>query len=138
MDIKFSDIENAFEFVSSSSPYMHSAILCRETGQTYYHSEMGDLDEMPDGWESNDRYITIPHKNELDLGRDLVFRFIEEKLPNEIEKVGNMFRNRGAYSRYKAFLERKNLLDEWFVYENENTKIALAKWCKENGIECAG
>ena len=46
--IKFSDIQDAFLFVSSSGYGMHTAILCKDTGQILYHSEMGDLDEIDD------------------------------------------------------------------------------------------
>ena len=46
--IKFSEIEDAFFFVSSDSYGMHTALLNKDTGQVYYHSEMGDLDEIDD------------------------------------------------------------------------------------------
>ena len=48
---------------------MHEAYLCKETGQIFYTSEMGDSDELPEDIEDPDRYITIPHNRIKDGGR---------------------------------------------------------------------
>lgn len=42
----FDDIYNAFLFVSSDSYGMNRALLCLDNGEIYFHSEMGDLDEL--------------------------------------------------------------------------------------------
>ena len=47
MPIQYADIENAFTFVSMGQMYMNSAYLCRETGQIFYTTEMGESDELP-------------------------------------------------------------------------------------------
>jgi len=44
--LEFSDIEDAFLFVSSAGYGMHSAVLCKDTGRILSRSEMGDLDEI--------------------------------------------------------------------------------------------
>ena len=88
--MKFDDIEMAFEYVSSEQPFMHSAYISRKTGQVYYVSELGDSDELPDDIDDEDLYVSIPHKNDLDLGRKLVFNFVAESLPSDIDEVSNM------------------------------------------------
>ncbi len=138
MAVSFSDIENAFLFVSMDQQFMHMAYLCKETGQIFYTSEMGDSDELPDDIDDPDKYITIPHKNELDLGKDLVIEFTSEYLPGELERVYSIFRHKSAYSRYKDLLESKGVLKNWYEYENERQKVALKKWCKENKIQIEG
>ena len=50
----------------------------------------------------------------------------------------SIFRRKGAYSRYKDFLESKGVLENWYEYENERQKVALKEWCKENNIEVKG
>jgi hypothetical protein len=137
MAITFDDIENAFMFVSMDQPYMHGAYLCKETGQMFYTSEMGDSDELPDDIDEP-KYISIPHKNELDLGKALVIEFVSEFLPEELDRVYSIFRRRGAYSRYKELLSEKGLLDKWYKFEDERQKAALKDWCAENGIEIEG
>jgi hypothetical protein len=105
MAVSFDDIENAFFFVSMDQQYMHSAYLCKETGKIFYTSEAGDSDELPDDIDDPDKYITIPHKNELDLGKALVIEFTSEYLPEELDTVYSIFRRKGAYSRYRDLLE---------------------------------
>jgi hypothetical protein len=81
MTISFDDIENAFFFVSMDQQGMHNAYLCKETGQIFYTSEIGDSDELPEDVEDPDKYITIPHKNDLELGKNLVIEFTSKYLP---------------------------------------------------------
>ena len=135
--MKYSDIEDAFQFVSSAQPFEHSAYLKKETLETYYVSEMGDSDELPGDLEENDNYVGIPHKNDLDLGLNLVLSFISAKLPNELEKVRGIFRSRGAYARFKDLLEQKGQLEVWYEYEKKATEEALREWCKESGVTLA-
>ena len=104
-----------------------------------YGSEMAGIDEIED--EDNldwDQCIEIPHKNDLGLGKNLVFEFVEEYLPNDYERVRQMFRRKGAYSNYKALLERRGLLEKWYDIENSREEQALRRWCKENEIELEG
>ncbi|MBW2663084.1 MAG: hypothetical protein JRD93_14090 [Deltaproteobacteria bacterium] len=135
MKIRFDDIENAFLFTGMGSMSENQAILCKETGEIYYISEMGDSDDLPDDVDESDKYIEIPHKNELDLGKNLVSKFVSEYIPEEIVKVEKIFRKKGAYSRFKALLEQKGFLDQWHDYENRRQSEALRKWCKDNKID---
>lgn len=135
MAIPFNVIEDAFLFVSMARPYEHNAYLCKQTGQVFYTSEMGDSDALPEDLEESDKYIAIPHKNDLNLGRALVFEFTEEYLPAELDEVLAIFRKRGAYSRYRDLLERKGFLQTWYQYEEDRQKAGLRDWCAENDIE---
>ena len=135
MMVKFTDIEDAFFFVSSDLYGMHTAILDKNTGQLFYHSEMGDLDEIDDGTIDWENCIRIPHKNDLEMGQELVFEFVEEHLPDEYQRVRQFFRKRGAYGRFKSLLESSGLLQSWFDFENQREQQILRQWCKENGIE---
>ncbi|EFK05663.1 conserved hypothetical protein [delta proteobacterium NaphS2] len=111
-------------------------MLCKDTGKILYRSDMAGIDEIEDKddlvW---DQCIGIPHKNDLDLGRNLVFEFVEEYLPDDYERVRKMFRRSGAYANYKALLERRGLLEKWYGFENSREAQALREWCKENEIE---
>ena len=136
--MKYSDIEDAFMFVSMSPPDEHYAYLNKETGEAYYVSSLGDSDELPDDLEENDKYISIPHKNDLNLGRNLVFDFISANLPNEFERVKGIFSRKGAYTRFKDLLESKQQLEAWYEFERKATEEALRGWCKENNITLEG
>jgi hypothetical protein len=134
--LNFDDLESAFYWVSGAGPFENAAFVSRVTGQVYWISEetQGD-EEVPDDIEDGTLYIAVPHKNDLDLGRSLVFEFAEDFLPNEIHKVRSFFSKRGAYSRFKDLLEYKNLLERWYEFERDATEKALHRWAKENGFE---
>ena len=135
MKIKFSDIEMAYEYVSFGSPGDHSAYLRKETGEILYASEYCDSDEgILDDLE-DDKYIEIPNKRDLRLGKDLVLDFVAGNLPEELHSVNAMFRRRGAYSRFKGLLEDRGLLQQWYDYESKAQVAALRRWCEENDIE---
>jgi hypothetical protein len=136
MAVSFGDLFNGFLFSSLGAPYENDAYLCRESGQVYLHSGyLGDLEEMPDDLEDGNKYIRIPHKNELGLGKRLVFAFVSERLPNEFDRVESYFRKRGAYARFKDLLERKGVLQAWYDFEHEAEGKALREWAEENSIE---
>jgi hypothetical protein len=136
--MKYSDVEDAFLFVSSAPPFEHEAYLNKETGEAYYVSAMGDSDELPDNIEDNEKYVSIPHKNDFDLGRDLVFDFVSANLPAESGRVRGFFNRAGAYARIKELLGSKGLLEAWYEFERKATETALRAWCEENSISLEG
>ena len=53
----------------------NEAYLDQQSGKIYWHSEFGDNDEeLPDDID-DEKYILIPDKIELDLGKPLVLDF---------------------------------------------------------------
>ncbi|MFC1679263.1 UPF0158 family protein [Elusimicrobiota bacterium] len=137
--IKFADVLEAYEFASFGDLIEHEAFICLRTGKIFLHSEDGDEDEpLPDDIDEPGRYVALPHKNDLDLGRDLVDDFVSEALPDAMGKVRQIFSGPGAYARYKDLLENRGMLDRWYKYENEAQERALREWCKENGINTDG
>jgi hypothetical protein len=117
--VTFSEIQDAFLFVSSTEYGMHSAILYKDTGQIYYHSELGGIDDMDEEDLDWDMCIEIPHKNDLDLGQNLVFEFVERHSAVEYHSVQQIFQYHGAYRRFKDLLEQKGLLQSWYNFENQ-------------------
>ncbi len=137
--VKFDALLEAFEFVSFGRPMEHEAYLCTETGVIHYYSEYGDNEEpLPDDVEDSEKYIAIPHKNDLDLGKRLVLKFAGEFLPDALGKVQEIFRRSGAYARFKDLLEHRGMSQQWYEYEAKAQKEALREWCEDNGIEIDG
>jgi hypothetical protein len=104
--ITFSEIQDAFLFVSSAENGMHSAILCKDSGRIYYRSESVDLDEIEEKVDCN-TFIEIPHKNDLDLGRELVFEFVELHLSEEMTYVQRIFYGRGLMEGSRIFWNKR-------------------------------
>ena len=133
MKVKLDDLALALEF--SSSDYDDScAYLCTESGHIYYDSDATE-DVLPDDIFENIKYIEIPSKSDLDLGKPLVLQFVAQYLPLEIDAVHAFFRSRGAYSKFKTLLEKHNALDKWYAYEQSAQKKELLFWCENNGID---
>ncbi|SOE87845.1 hypothetical protein SAMN05446935_8509 [Burkholderia sp. YR290] len=103
----------------------------------YWTSDFNDAfdEEIPDDLETSDRYLAIPHKNELDLGRSLVLHFVAHELPACYDQVEGFFQRQGAYARFKDLLARKGVLERWYAFEADAVEGALSRWCAENGIE---
>lgn len=130
----YDTIEEAFHFVSAAPPYEHTAVVHRVTGETFYASDMAGYDEIPEDAEGSDDYLWIPHKNDLDLGKPLVIDFVRGRSPDLIDPVLDIFRRKGAYSRFKYLLDQKDLLEEWYAFEQAKTQEALLRWCEKYGV----
>ncbi|TCU06987.1 UPF0158 family protein [Rhizobium sullae] len=138
MAVDFNELLNAFEFVSSMGTGENTAYLCKETGKIYLHSDWADdVEELPDD-EDSEKYIPIPEKRELDLGKQLVLRFARHHLPDDYDKVREIFSRAGAYARFKDLLEHRHAIDRWYAFEQEATEDALRTWCEDNDIEVSG
>jgi hypothetical protein len=114
----------------------NSAFVSLETGATHCASALIELeDELPEDIEDGSLYIAVPHKNDLDLGKSLVLRFADEALPESYATVAGFFRQRGAYGRFKDFLERKRMLQAWYEFEAQAVERALREWSEEHGLQ---
>jgi hypothetical protein len=136
MPASFEDILNAFEFVSLAGGDGNQAFLCRQSGRIYWHSEFGDnFEELPDDIEDGEKYVQLPDKRALDLGKALVLDFASEFMPDDLDEVRRFFSKRGAYGRFKDLLQRKRMVQRWRDFENQATEKALREWCADNSIE---
>jgi hypothetical protein len=130
-----SELLLAFEIASMGEGSGNQAFVSVNTGKTFIISDYMDPDaDIPEDLETSSDYLCLPDKRELGLGRDLVFSFVEEKLPNDWDVVRAFFRRRGAYARFKDLLVSRGILDEWYRYEETSTEEALRQWCEDNGL----
>ncbi len=139
MPVAFSELLDAFEFISADPMFGNSARVDRETGAVHWHSDQDpELFEEPEDIEDDEKYIDLPTPRDLDLGRPLVMRFAAERLDDRYDEVADIFSRKGAYRRFKDFLGRVGALESWYEYQNEAKEKALRAWCEENGIEVEG
>ena len=137
--VKYEDLSAAFDFVSFAAPMEHQAYLSIDTGTICWISELNPLEEeIPDDLETSDRYLAIPHKNDLDLGSELALRFAAAELSDHYNAVEQFFRHRGAYARFKELLASERCLEKWYAFEADSTERALKNWCAENNINVIG
>ena len=136
VSVKWPEFLDAFEFASYGGPYESRAFVNLDTGSLHCISDAIDLDEeAPEDLEASDRYLALPHKNDLDLGRQLALSFIEQHLPKVFDRVVGYFHKRGAYSRFKDLLESHGALEGWYAFEKQATEHVLRQWCDEHEIQ---
>jgi hypothetical protein len=131
--IKFSDIEDEFFFVSSDSYGMHTALLNKDTGQLYYRSEMGDLDEIEDADIDWNNCIAIPHKNDLGLGQELVFEFVKNHLVDEYDRVRQIFKKVEPMANSRIYRNRKACFKPGMISKTNKMNGHF-----ENGVKSTG
>lgn len=133
--VYLSELEDALEWVSAAGAES-AAYVSRESGRIFWHSESGDLEEeIPEDVDDEALYAAVPNKQDLDLGQRLVFRFIEATVPDAYDEVRRIFSKRGAYGRFKDFLDRRDLLEAWYSYEQQATEAALREWADSEGFD---
>lgn len=133
--VSLSELVDALEWVSAVEPFEHAAYVSRASGRIYWQSDAGDLDEEPpEDVEDASLYACVPHRRDLDLGQRLVFGFVEANAPDAYDQVHGYFSKRGAYARFKDFLERRGLLARWYAYEQQACEAALRAWAGSEGL----
>ena len=134
VSVDWNDLLNTFEFASLGQPHEHEAVLCRKTGKFLWLTDVEeDIEAWPDDADDKEKYLAIPHKKELDLGKPLVLEFARQFLPDQFAEVRRMFDRRGAYARFNDLL-RHNALDRRYDFENKATEAALREWCALNEL----
>lgn len=133
--VKFVELLDAFDFANYAGPIESMAYINLDTGILYCAADGFDCDDVPDDLETSDRYLALPHKNDLDLGRALALSFAQAHLLDDYDTVLGYFSKRGAYAKFKDLLGHRGVLDTWHSYEKLATERALRDWCEEHDIQ---
>ncbi|WP_018266119.1 hypothetical protein [Methylosinus sp. LW4] len=135
MPVKWKELHEASQSVSADGAGPE-VFLCRETGRIYWRTDLDeDLEELPDDIEDDEKYLELPSPNALGLGKPLALEFTRLFLADGFDDVREIFMRKGAFSRFKNFLERRDALDAWYDFEAKAQEAALREWCDHNEIE---
>lgn len=140
MPVSFKELLDAYELFGTAAPLgTCEIVLCKETGKIYYRSDAEEIatlnEELPDDLDDEEKYITLPDRRELDLGKQLALDFAREVLPDDFDEVRDIFSRRGAYQNFKALLNRRAAREKWYDFEAKATEQALRTWCEDNLID---
>ena len=147
--VSLDDLLEAFEWANAGPDSDTAAYVCRSTGKISLVGGDGGLESFDEDDEESDvdgpgatrdhaRHAFVPERRELDLGSDLVFRFIRRHAPDQEEEVLAIFRRSGAYGRFRALLDRTRLTELWYRFEAAETAAALTAWAEGEGFKVAG
>ena len=141
MPAKFAEVLEALEFANTNGFGEYQAYVCKQSGKIYLHTDYDPLDsdeldnELPADIDDEDKYLALPDKRELGLGKPLALDFAGQNLAGDLDEVRRMFHKRGAYASFRRLLERRRVLDLWYDFERKATERALREWCEVNSIE---
>lgn len=133
MKVKYGELEDAFLFSDAGVLSEAESYLSKESGEFYFISDYIDEEVViPDDLDDADKYLLVPTRQDLVLAhpRD----FVLDKMPEQINKLDQIFSRKGAYRRFKDWLIRINKIDAWYEYEDKARREALEKWCEESNI----
>ena len=133
MQVRIDDIEMAIEFVSSSMSDSE-AYIDVHTGKIHYVGDLVD-EPVPTDIFENKKYICLPSKVDLDLGKSVALDFVRNNIPEKIDVTYDIFSRKGAYSKFKNLLASLDQLDNWYEYEQDAFRRAALDWCRENRID---
>lgn len=133
--VKLEDLLTAHEWVGAceAAATQGAAYVSRATGTVHWSGD-GIDEELPEDIEDSTLYVAVPSQHELQLGRSVALRFVEEQLPDHFDTVAGYFDRRGAYARFKTLLERVGRLEDWHRYEEAATAEALREWGHTKGL----
>jgi hypothetical protein len=143
MPASIGDITQAFGFANTNGDLGEfHAFVCKQTGKILYQTDFSDTDEfydeLPHDIHDEEKYVALPNKRELGLGKPLVLDFAREFLPNDFDDVCDAFSRRGAYLKFKTLLTRRGAIDRWHAFQAKATERALREWCALHSIEIVG
>ncbi|HED31306.1 MAG TPA: hypothetical protein ENN50_06445 [Prosthecochloris aestuarii] len=137
--LSYSEIVMAFDFVSSGEEGDNHAWICRDSGEIVYFSEVLGLDERRGQDIHSPNCVAVPHRNDLELGRELVFDFIDEELPDKYASIRDIYADpEDPEGRFRELLQARGVLDRWNDYKAGRIRSSLMTWCQARGIECSG
>jgi hypothetical protein len=64
----------------------------------------------------------------------MILKFFNDHAQSEVPKVQAIFTSSGAFRNVKDLMQRLQLLDHWYFYEQQQIEELLRKWCLDNGI----
>ena len=134
--VSFDEILAGLEWASAAGSFGNEAYVNRISGKIFCSSSSADVEkDLPENIEDEKVYLALPSKGDLGLGRELALRFVEAHLPESYELTYGYFQSRGAYQRFKALLDRKDRLEDWYAFEQAAVDEALRRWSAENDLQ---
>ncbi len=133
-EITMEDLLEVYRTYNDQDLGIPFAMLNLETGEVHFQYEDAGVTEIPEGAEDSEDWVPMPDRYSLDLGKVQALDFTLAHMPEELERVKEMFRGRGGYRLFKDLLRRRGLLQKWRAFEDACLREALRAWGRRNGI----
>ena len=137
--VKLDELENAAILVDDGEGSA-KALVARDTGMIHLLNDdyMDEEAPLPGDFDAGDAYVSVPAASTLGLGRELMFRFAATHLAGDRDRVRKLFERGDGYDRFARLVEERGLLDSWYRFREEETRVALEGWCRQHGLQLEG
>jgi hypothetical protein len=134
--VKLDELENAAILVDDGEGSA-KALVARGTGMIHLLDDeyMDEEAPLPGEVAPGHDYVPVPAASTIGLGRELMFRFAATHLPGDRERVRELIDRNDDYDRFARLLEERGVLDAWYRFREEETRVALEAWCRQHGLE---
>jgi hypothetical protein len=133
--VKLDELENAAILVDDGEGSA-KALVARDTGMIHLLNDeyMDEEAPLPGEVAASGQYVPVPAASELGLGRELMFRFAAGHLAGDRERVRELFERGDGYDRFSKLLEERGVLDSWYRFREQETRVALEAWCRQHNL----
>lgn len=128
------DLHLAVEHMTGGQDYGAAAYVDRQTGAILWAGD-GMEEPLPEDIDNEERYLPVPSKKELGLGRDDALAFTEEHAPQLLDRTEAIFRRAGAFQSFKVLMHDAGLLPQWYAHQDARLREALEEWVEEEGLQ---
>ena len=137
MPVSLKDIREAFEFVCAGGGGEHQAFLCKQSGKLYCHSDLcDDLDILPNDIDDTEKFLQIPDKKELDLGKPLALDFRPPIPARRLRRRSTIFQQKGRLRQILRICWVEGACSiSGTISRRKPRKEHLRMWCDLNSIE---
>jgi hypothetical protein len=137
--VKLDELENAAILVDDGEGSA-KALVARDSGMIHLLNDeyMDEEAPVPGDIEAGDAYVSVPAASTIGLGRELMFRFAATHLAGERDRVRELFERGDGYDRFSKLLEERGVLDAWYRFREQETRVALEGWCRQHGLQLEG
>jgi hypothetical protein len=137
--VKLDELENAAILVDDGEGSA-KALVARDTGMIHLLNDdyMDEEAPLPGDFDAGDAYVSVPAASTLGLGRELMFRFAATHLAGERDRVRELFERGDGYDKFARLVEERGMLDSWYRFREEETRVALEGWCRQHGLQLEG
>ena len=137
--VKLDELENAAILVDDGEGSA-KALVARDTGMIHLLNDdyMDEEAPLPGDFDTGDAYVSVPAASTLGLGRELMLRFAATHLAGDRDRVREMFERGDGYDKFARLVEERGVLDSWYRFREEETRVALEGWCRQHGLQLEG
>lgn len=137
--VKLDELENAAILVDDGEGSA-KALVARDTGMIHLLNDeyMDEEAPLPGDMDAGDAYVSVPAASTLGLGRELMFRFAATHLAGDRDRVRALFERGDGYDKFARLVEERGVLDSWYRFREEETRVALEGWCRQHGLQLEG